>query len=117
MKFLQILVLVGSFVVVGYGQRSFENTFTTKLNGIVFDSEKPVKDAVVFAVDKRGNRYSITTDEKGRYEIRLPIGEYQIKAFVPTGFSVEISSDVNNFVVKKAKKTKLNFILFNRGCG
>ena len=97
------------------GNVKFEKAFYS--NGKLAYPREPSKDAVVVAVDKKGNKYSTKTDENGHYEIKLPIGEYQMQAFVPTGFSVETSSDVSNLVIKKNKKVKLNFILFSRGCG
>lgn len=118
MKVLHILVLIfGLFVVIGYGQSVYESTSTTRLRGVVSDSDKPAKDAVVFAIDNSGKKYSVKTDSKGRYELRLPIGEYQIKAFIPTGFSVEISSEPSNLFVKKIHKIKRDFVLISRGCG
>ncbi len=131
MKKLQILVLFllilsGKTAVLSQnrvkdqvlvrGNVEFGKTFYYE-TGKLAEPSKPGKDAVVVAVDKNGNKYSTNTDEKGRYEMSLPVGEYQIKAFIPTNFSIETSSDISNLVVKKSKKIKLNFILFNRGCG
>ena len=130
MKVLQILVLFSVALFCSsltLCQDRFENRVlvrgTVKFAETFYSSEKATspsslgKDAIVDAVDKNGSKYSTTTDEKGYYELRLPIGEYQIRAHIPTGFSIEISSEINNLVVKKTKKIKLNFILFSGSCG
>ena len=130
MKVLQIIILFST--VLGYsipaicqnrledrvlirGRVEFEATFYS--SGKLASPRSPGKGAIIDAIDKNGNRFSTTTDEKGNYEIKLPIGEYQIQAYIPTGFSVEITSAVNNLVVIKAKKIRLNFTLSSSGCG
>jgi len=100
--------------VLVYGTVKFENTYYS--NGKLATSGETSKDAVILAIDKEGNKHTTNSDEKGNYELRLPKGEYQIQAYLPTGFSLEIASQKSNLVLNK-RKVKLNLILLSGSCG
>lgn len=125
MKVLQILVLFLAVTPI-LSQNRVENEVlvhgTVKYeesryaNGKLASPREVSKDAVVLAIDKEGKRYTTKTNENGKYELRLPKGDYQIQAYLPMNFSLETSSQKSNLVLKK-RKVKLNLILFSYGCG
>jgi hypothetical protein len=81
MKFLQILVLI--FVVVfsfieGISQKKAGDSVF--LSGTIKFKERIVEGAYIQFRDEKGVTYSAKTDKKGKYQINLAFGKYQVSA-------------------------------------
>ncbi len=121
MKVLQILVLIIGLTLAANGQKHNE---TAILTGIIFDQMgEVITDAKIIVINQKGKKFETVTNEKGNYEIKLPVtvykGNFDITKLPITKYTIRVESrgfrifEIKefNFVQPKSRKIQLDIAL------
>ncbi len=119
-----ILVLVELFCTISaVSQNKIDNLVlikgTIKVKKISDSGAKEqiINDAIVRFTDEKFKVYQTKTNEKGKFEINLPAGTYQVYSAEDTNCLVCAEFVKNNVLITNKRKIKLNILLLFVGEG